>query len=185
MYVLVIEFVVRFEVAKATTNNLSLEDLEVPWWHALISYLVFSDHDATGPASAKPCPKKMLAEVGTKVCEFDLENDMANLLEFVLWNVQKAHEIFKMFESKLSGEEESRIPPRDDYQKALSLVRERLLITLVLFAFLSLFDPKFEECERRSGCLELLEEAFCLCIGCCVRRPATSSTTLLRGQMLS
>ena len=86
-------------------------------------------------------------------------------MEFVLWNVQEAPKNFKMFESKLSGKEESLIPPRDNYQKALSLVREKLLITCVLFAFVSRINPDDEERKRRSKCLGLLEEAFRLCIG--------------------
>ena len=160
-----IELLVRPEFAKAKTNNPSLERLEVIWWQALITSLVFSDHDDTGPASAKHYTKKMLAKVGKEVCEFDLEKDLAIVIEFVLWNVQKAREDFKMFQLKLSGEEESRIPPRDNYQKALSLVREKLVITLVLFAFLSRINPELDKCKRRSKCLELLEEAFRLCVG--------------------
>ena len=140
--VLIIELRVRFEAVKAVANNPSLEELEVPWWRALLSLLVFSGHDATGPASAKPCPSTMLAKVGTDVDNFDLEEHMASVIEFALWNVKKARAYFKKIEKKLSGEEAERSSPREDFQKALSLVRERLLITLVLFAFLSLFDPK-------------------------------------------
>ena len=165
VHVFMVEFLARFEFAKATTNNPSLEFIELLWWHALITLLVFSDHDATGPASAKPCRKKMLAKVGTKMCEFDFEKDMANVMEFVSWNVQEAHEDLKEIESKLYGEEKLRRSPRDDFQKALSLVREKLLIARVLFAFVSRINPDVEECKRRSSCLELLEEAFRLCIG--------------------
>ena len=164
-HVLMIELLVRPKFAKAKTNNPSLERLEVIWWQALITSLVFSDHDDTGPASAKHYPKKMLAKVGKEVCEFDLEEHLAIVMEFVLWNVREAHKDFKTFESKLSDEEESRFPPRDNYQKALSLVREKLLITCVLFAFVSRINPDDEERKRRSKCLGLLEEAFCLCIG--------------------
>ena len=59
--------------------------------------------------------------------------------------MKKATAYFKKIEKKLSDKEAKHSSPREDFQKALSLVRERLLITLVLFAFLSLFDPKFEE----------------------------------------
>ena len=44
-------------------------------------------------------------------------------------------------------------------------MREKLLITCVLFAFVSRINPDDEERKRRSKCLGLLEEAFRLCIG--------------------
>ena len=83
-HVLMIELLVRPKFAKAKTNNPSLERLEVIWWQALITSLVFSDHDDTGPASAKHYLNKMLAKVGKEVCKFDLEEHLAIVMEFVL-----------------------------------------------------------------------------------------------------
>jgi len=155
----------EFEVAKEKANYLSLEKPEVTWWHALVFTLVFPDHSDTGPASENPCPSKMLAKIGAKFSKFDSEKHMAEVVEFALHNVESAHTELKTVELELSKKEENRSTPRNEFQKALSLVREKLVITLVLFAFLSRINPELDECKRRSKCLELLEEAFRLCVG--------------------
>jgi hypothetical protein len=107
----------------------------------------------------------MLAKIGTEFSKFDSEKHMAEVVEFALHNVESAHTELKTVELELSKKEENRSTPRNEFQKALSLVREKLVITLVLFAFLSRINPELDECKRKSKCLELLEEAFRLCVG--------------------
>ena len=90
------ESLLKSEDAEEEANNPSLEKDEVTFWHALVFTLVFPDHSNTSPTSEKPCPSKMLAEIGENFGKFDLKVHMAEGIEFALHNVEHAHTELKI-----------------------------------------------------------------------------------------
>ena len=160
--------------------NPTLEEPEVDWWQRLISTLVFPANDATPPLSAPLVSSKMLQRKDENV-EWDPAMVEA-VRECVTHSLEGAHKCFDELETKLCGEEAERSSTRDSFQQALRLVREKRVTVLVLSAFLSRIKPtteksqrlgtkcldtkpETEECQQEADCLDLLEEAFCLCVG--------------------